>query len=88
MCSRTTATSTAPSWIGWPRGIRPPGLHVLCRACEGERANFDARGLQIVPREVGGSQLLVASVPRTANAAWRPFGEGKLIVARAGCPLH
>lgn len=64
--------------------IRPPGLHVLCRSCDGEGPSFDAQGLRIGPSRDGGAQALVASVPLTADAAWRPLAVGELLVLRAG----
>jgi glutamine amidotransferase len=64
--------------------IRPPGLHVLCRSCKGDGPNFDAQGLRIGPAQHGGAQALVASVPLTADAAWRPLVAGELWVLRAG----
>lgn len=65
-------------------GIRPPGLHVLCRSCEAGASDIDGQGLRIVPTQDRGAQLLVASVPLTADAGWRALGEGELIVARLG----
>lgn len=64
--------------------IRPPGLHVLCRSCDAAASSFDALGLRIVPSRAAGLQVLVASVPLTANAAWQPLSEGALLVVRAG----
>lgn len=64
--------------------IRPPGLHVLCRSCDGEPSGFDAQRLRIVPTQPSGAQLLVASVPLTTNSSWRALGEGELVVARSG----
>lgn len=64
--------------------IRPPGLHLLCRSCEGEPAGFAAPGLRIVPTQATGAQMLIASVPLTAHASWRALGEGELVVARSG----
>jgi len=64
--------------------IRPPGLHVLCRSCDADASSFDALGLRIVPTRADGSQVLVASVPLTANPTWRPLGEGELLACRAG----
>lgn len=64
--------------------IRPPGLQLLCRSCDAEAAPFEARGLHITPTSPGGAQMLVASVPLTADAHWRALGEGELVVARSG----
>lgn len=61
-------------------GIRPPGLHLLCRAC----ASLDAPGLRIAPAEPGGTQVLVASVPLTDDPAWRALAEGEVVVIRQG----
>jgi glutamine amidotransferase len=64
-------------------GIRPPGLHVLCRTCAAERGAFVAEGLSIT--SAGGPQevALAASVPLTAEA-WRPLGEGETLALREG----
>lgn len=64
--------------------IRPPGLHLLCRSCDADAAGFDARGLQIAPTQPDSAQMLLASVPLTADAHWRALGEGELVVARSG----
>lgn len=64
--------------------IRPPGLHLLCRPCDGRPAGFDAQGLRIVPIQPAGAQLLLASVPLTTDSSWRALGEGELVVARSG----
>lgn len=66
--------------------VRPPGLHVLCRSGDDGRAGFDAPGLRIEPTPANGAQVLVASVPLTADASWRALGEGELLVARSGHP--
>jgi glutamine amidotransferase len=65
-------------------GIGPPGLHLLCRSCNASVSDVEGSGLRIVPTEDWGAQLLVASVPLTADAGWRALGEGELIVARRG----
>jgi glutamine amidotransferase len=65
-------------------GIRPPGLHWLCRDCMRSPGDFDARGLSIVSPRPSGAQTLVASVPLTASKAWRGFGEGEIMVVRQG----
>jgi glutamine amidotransferase len=64
-------------------GIRPRGLHVLCRTCAAERGAFVAEGLSIT--SAGGPQevALAASVPLTAEA-WRPLGEGETLALREG----
>lgn len=61
-------------------GIRPPGLHVLCRTCAGESGPFVTGGLSIATQEVA----LAASVPLTAGEPWRALGEGEIVVARGG----
>jgi glutamine amidotransferase len=69
-----------------PGGTRPvpPGLHVLCRRCAGERGSLDAEGLSV--ETPGGEQtvVLAASVPLTAELGWRPLAEGELITVRCG----
>jgi predicted glutamine amidotransferase len=65
-------------------GIRPPGLHVLCRACEGAAGDFEVPGLRITAGPDAGAQVLVASVPLTTDTAWRALDEGELLVVRAG----
>ena len=65
-------------------GIRPPGLHALCRSCDASVAEVDGPGLRIVPTQDHDAQWLVASVPLTTDAAWRALGEGELIVVRQG----
>jgi predicted glutamine amidotransferase len=69
-------------------GIRPPGLHALCRSCDAGAADVDAPGLRIVPTQHDGAQWLVASVPLTADAGWRALGDGELVVARRGRVLR
>lgn len=70
------------------RGIRPPGLHLLCRACGDPQAALDVQGVRIVPpahaAAAADPQTLVASVPLTADSAWRPLAEGEVIVVRDG----
>jgi glutamine amidotransferase len=65
-------------------GIRPPGLHLLCRICAGESGAFEAEGLKIT--SAGGTQevVLAASVPLTAGEPWRALGEGEIVAVRAG----
>jgi predicted glutamine amidotransferase len=65
-------------------GIRPPGLHVLCRDCDAGPAGIEGQGLRIEPTQATGVQMLVASLPLTVDAAWRALGEGELLVARSG----
>jgi glutamine amidotransferase len=66
------------------RGIRPPGLHVLCRHCAREPGNLATGGLEIAPAAGEQHVVLVASVPLTQEAGWRALAEGELVVARAG----
>ena len=64
-------------------GIRPPGLHLLCRGCEA----LAVAGLAIAPTAPGGHEVLVASVPLDADAGWRALAEGELVVIRRGRAL-
>jgi len=66
-----------------PGGMRPPGLHVLCRTCAGERGALVTQGLRIAsagPQEVA----LAASVPLTAAEPWRALAEGETLALRDG----
>jgi len=65
-------------------GIRPPGLHLLCRTCAAETRAFAAEGLAIGPAEAAQEVVLAASVPLTAREPWRPLGEGEVIAVRGG----
>lgn len=65
-------------------GIRPPGLHVICRHCAGETASMTTGGLTIAKGPVAQDVVLVASVPLTAEPGWRPLDEGELVVIRDG----
>lgn len=65
------------------QGIRPPGLHVLCRRC----TDGTPLGEQSQPED--GTQdeqmvVLAASVPLTDESGWRALDEGELLVARNG----
>ena len=51
-------------------GIRPPGLHLLCRRCAGDPGST---------QEV----VLIASVP-LSDEAWQPLEEGEIVVLAAG----
>lgn len=64
-------------------GIRPPGLHVLCRTCAGESGAFATEGLQVAS---SGAQevVLAASVPLTPGEPWRALGDGEIISVRGG----
>ncbi len=64
--------------------IRPPGLHILQRACAMLSPSFAADGLHIVAPSTGVQEaVLIASVPLT-DEAWRPLGHGELLVLSAG----
>jgi predicted glutamine amidotransferase len=65
-------------------GIRPPGLHVLARACAAESGPFAADGLSIEPAESAQEVVLAASVPLTAGEPWRPLADGQIVVLRGG----
>lgn len=65
-------------------GIRPPGLHVLCRHCARDTSALRTDGLAIMPTEREQRVVLVASVPLTGEAGWRALGEGELIAVRDG----
>jgi glutamine amidotransferase len=66
------------------RGATPPGLHLLCRRCAGQRGSgIDAEGLSIglgVEQEV----VLAASVPLTDEPGWQALAEGEVVAIRAG----
>jgi glutamine amidotransferase len=65
-------------------GIRPPGLHALCRTCAGETGAFAAEGLQIGSARGTQEVALAASVPLTAGEPWRPLGDGEIVTLRGG----
>lgn len=65
-------------------GIRPPGLHWLCRSCSGDADALHTEGLSIEASGARQEVALFASVPLTAEPGWRPFAEGELMLARAG----
>ena len=72
-------------------GLRPPGLHVICRRCArgpGAVGSLSTDGLTI--RSTDGEQrvVLVASVPLTTEPGWRGLGEGELIAVRDGAILE
>jgi len=58
-----------------------PGLHVLTRHCGGLPCESGIDGVSIESQEQ--TILLIASVPLT-NEAWRPLGEGELLMVRHG----
>lgn len=66
-------------------GIRPPGLHLLCRSCNAESPPEDrAGGVSVESTDVEQRVVLFASVPLTAEAGWQPLGTGEIVVAQAG----
>jgi predicted glutamine amidotransferase len=58
-----------------------PGLHILTRHCGSWQGKTGIDGVSIESQEQ--TILLLASVPLT-NEAWRPLGEGELLMARHG----
>ncbi len=64
--------------------IAPPGLHVLVRRCERAGGSFDAAGLAIRTQRAEQRVVLFASVPLTAEPAWRALVPGEILVARDG----
>ena len=66
------------------RGIRPPGLHVICRRRARDADRVDTEGLKIAPATGEQHVVLVASVPLTREPGWRSLGEGELITVRDG----
>ena len=69
------------------QGLRPPGLHVLCRRCAGDASAVDVQGLAITPTTGEQHVALVASVPLTRESGWRALREGELIAMRDGAIL-
>ena len=65
-------------------GIRPPGLHLLCRTCAGETGAFVAEGLAIGPAAAAQEVVIAASVPLTAGEPWRALVDGEIVVVRGG----
>ena len=65
-------------------GIRPPGLHVLCRTCAAESGAFAAEGLSIEPVATAQEVVIAASVPLTAGEPWRALADGEIVVVRGG----
>lgn len=66
------------------QGIRPPGLHVLCRRCANDVGAADINGLAITPTTGEQRVVLTASVPLTEESGWRPLLEGELVAIRKG----
>jgi glutamine amidotransferase len=67
-----------------PGGIRPPGLHLLCRTCAAEPGTYRTDGLQIEAGHDRQEVVLAASVPLTAGEPWQPLAEGELVAVRGG----
>jgi len=65
-------------------GIRPPGLHLLCRTCAGESGPFAAEGLHIASPAGAQEVVLAASVPLTPGEPWRALGDGEIVTLRGG----
>jgi len=65
-------------------GIRPPGLHVLCRTCAAESGAFAAEGLSIEPAAIAQEVVIAASVPLTAGEPWQALTDGEIVVLRGG----
>jgi glutamine amidotransferase len=65
-------------------GIRPPGLHLLCRTCAGETGAFVTEGLAIGPAAAAQEVVIAASVPLTAGEPWRALADGEIVAVRGG----
>lgn len=65
-------------------GIRPPGLHLLRRACAGDPGSFVAEGLSITSAADAQEVVLAASVALTADEPWQALGEGEIVAVRDG----
>jgi len=65
-------------------GIRPPGLHLLCRRCTERADDFETGGLSIHPPPGEQEVVLFASVPLTSEAGWQALAPGELVAARQG----
>ncbi len=64
--------------------FRPPGLHILSRACLIDiKNNPNIVGLDIQSNQTEQKVILVASVPLSMES-WEPFDEGELVVLRDG----
>ena len=64
-------------------GTAPPGLHVLNRTCAVVPDDLEHAGIFLGQAECF---TIVASIPLTREA-WRPLGEGEVIVVRDGAIL-
>ncbi|MEQ1438589.1 class II glutamine amidotransferase [Fontimonas sp. SYSU GA230001] len=72
-----------------PGRIEPPGLHLLERHCPLEMARVEVPGLEIGAAASGAQDVaLVASVPLTDEAGWRPLAEGEVLAIRGGRVLN
>ncbi|MBS0518914.1 MAG: class II glutamine amidotransferase [Proteobacteria bacterium] len=65
--------------------IAPPGLWLLQRGCAVDPDALAGSGLSIEPPEAAQELALVASVP-LSDEAWRPLGEGEIVVLADGQP--
>lgn len=60
---------------------RPPGLHLLARACNEQAVDLSESGIMMAP--TAQELALVASVPLT-DEPWEPIAEGEVIALRDG----
>jgi glutamine amidotransferase len=67
-----------------PDGIRPPGLHLLCRTCAAESGTYRSDGLRIEAGHDLQEVVLAASVPLTAGESWQPLAEGEVVAVQGG----
>ncbi len=58
-----------------------PGLHMLARHCDGAIGDTEIGGVSVESQEQ--TMLMIASAPLT-DEAWRPLGEGELLMIRDG----
>ena len=65
-------------------GIRPPGLHVLCRTCKAGAGAIAVEGLSIAAAAGAQEVVLVASVPLTGFESWTPLAEGEILAVKSG----
>ncbi len=65
-------------------GIRPPGLHVICRRCARGGSTLSTEGLAVTSTGSEQHVVLVASVPLTREPGWRALGDGELVAVRDG----
>lgn len=63
--------------------IAPPGLTMLTRRCPVDRDALPAAGVTLIQQPGPQALTLFASVPLT-DEAWRPLGEGEIVVVRDG----